>query len=198
MRPLAERLADRYCVALPDIRAYGASRCPDPSLHRWDQYVADVIAIVHALGATSAHLVGAGLGGTVVLRTCLQSPGIARSAVVISAEAIENDEDKTADTDLMDPFARARFSGLAAAWELFFPHLQPLIANLVRDALPRSDAEVMLPQPQSDMTAPSRRPTNCRASIRRCWSSPGMTPATPRMWPVRWLNCSPGAHLPTS
>ncbi|MDA2894345.1 alpha/beta hydrolase [Mycolicibacterium sp. BiH015] len=142
MRPPAESLADRYCVALPDIRGYGASRCPDPSLHRWDQYVADVIAIVHALGATSAHLVGAGLGGTVVLRTCLESPGIARSAVAISAEAIENDGDKAADTDLMDQFAqRARFSGLAAACELFFPHLQPLIANPVRDALPRSNAE---------------------------------------------------------
>ncbi len=127
MRPLADRLAGRYRVALPDIRGYGASRCPDPTLHRWDQYVSDVIAIVHALDDTCAHLVGAGLGGTIVLRTCLQHPRIARSAVVISAEAIEDDADKAADTDLMDHFAeRARSRGLQAAWELFIPDLQPL------------------------------------------------------------------------
>ncbi len=141
MRPLADRLAGRYRVALPDIRGYGASRCPDPTLHRWDQYVSDVIAIVHALDDTCAHLVGAGLGGTIVLRTCLQHPRIARSAVVISAEAIEDDADKAADTDLMDRFAeRARSRGLQAAWELFIPDLQPLIANLVAEAIPRTDA----------------------------------------------------------
>ena len=141
MRPLADRLANRYRVVLPDIRGYGASRCPDPALHRWDQYVADVIAIMHALDAPSAHLVGAGLGGTIALRTCLQHPRSARSAVVISAEAVEDDADKAADTELMDRFAeRARSCGLHAAWELFIPHLQPLIANLVTEAIPRTDA----------------------------------------------------------
>ncbi len=43
---LAGRLAGRYRVALPDIRGYGASRCPDPALHRWDQYVTDTKAIM--------------------------------------------------------------------------------------------------------------------------------------------------------
>lgn len=142
MRPLADRLAGRYRVALPDIRGYGASRCPDPTLHRWDQYVTDTIAIMHALDATSTHLVGAGLGGTIALRTCLQHPQIARSAVIISAEAIEDDDDKAADAELMARFAdRARSRGLQAAWELFVPHLQPLIANLVTEAIPRADAQ---------------------------------------------------------
>ena len=143
MRPLADRLAGRYRVALPDIRGYGASRCPDPTLHRWDRYVADVVGLVRALGATSAHLIGAGLGGTIALRTCLEHPRIARSAVIISAEAIEDDDDdKAADTELMDSFAdRARSDGLQAAWELFVPHLQPLIANLVTEAIPRADAQ---------------------------------------------------------
>ena len=141
MRPLADRLAGRYRVALPDIRGYGASRCPDPTLHRWDQYVTDTLAVTHALDATSAHLVGAGLGGTIALRTCLQHPQIARSAVIISAEAIEDDADKAADVELMDRFAeRARSRGLQAAWELFIPHLAPLIASLVTEAIPRADA----------------------------------------------------------
>ncbi|ADU01786.1 alpha/beta fold hydrolase [Mycolicibacterium gilvum] len=142
MLPLATRLAGRYRVALPDIRGYGASRCPDPTLHLWDQYVTDTVAIMHALDATSAHLVGAGLGGTIALRTCLQHPRIARSAVIISAEAIEDDDDKAADAKLMGRFAdRARSRGLQAAWELFVPHLQPLIAHLVTEAIPRADAQ---------------------------------------------------------
>ena len=59
----------------------------------------------------------------------------------LSAEAIEDDADKAADTDLMDRFAeRARSRGLQAAWELFIPDLQPLIANLVAEAIPRTDA----------------------------------------------------------
>lgn len=142
MRPLANRLAHRYRVALPDIRGYGASVCLDPALHRWEQYVDDTIATVAALDAQSAHLVGAGLGGTIALRTCLRDPGMVRSAVIISAEAIEDDDDKAADTQLMDDFAdRVRSTGLQSGWDLFLPHLQPLITNLVRDALPRTDAE---------------------------------------------------------
>lgn len=142
MRPLGERLAHRYRVALPDIRGYGASICPDPALHRWDRCVADVLAIMAALNAPSAHLIGAGLGGTVVLRTSLSHPEKVCAAVIISAEAIEDDTDKAAETELMDRFAeRVRAHGLHAGWDLFLPHLQPLIAHLVAEALPRADPE---------------------------------------------------------
>ncbi len=42
----------------------------------------------------------------------------------------------------MDDFAdRVRSSGPQSGWDPFLPHFQPLIANLVREALPRSDAE---------------------------------------------------------
>lgn len=142
MRPLGERLAHRYRVALPDIRGYGASICRDPALHRWDRYVADVIAIMTALDTPTAHLIGAGLGGTIALRACQSHPDKIRTAVIISAEAIEDDEAKAADTKLMDRFAeRVRTEGLEAGWALFLPHLQPLIANLVAEALPRADPE---------------------------------------------------------
>lgn len=142
MRPLGERLARGYRVALPDIRGYGASTCRDPALHRWDRYVADVIALMTALDAPWAYLVGAGMGGTVALRTSLSHPDRVRAAVIISAEAIEDEAAKAADTELMDRFAeRVRTQGLQAGWDLFLPHLQPLIVNLVVEALPRTDPE---------------------------------------------------------
>jgi pimeloyl-ACP methyl ester carboxylesterase len=141
MRPLAERLSDRYRVALPDIRGYGRSVCPDPALHRWPQYVDDLIGIMDVLGAHEADLVGAGLGGTVALRACLAHSARIRTAVIISVEDIENDEAKAAEALLMDRFAECvRTRGITAGWDLFLPNLQPLIAELVREAIPRADA----------------------------------------------------------
>lgn len=141
MRPLADRLIDRYRVVLPDIRGYGRSVCADPALHTWHQYVEDTVGIMDALGAADAALIGAGLGGTVVLRTCMAHPKRVRAAVVISIEDIEDDDAKAAEAELMDRFADdVRRRGIAAGWELFFPRLQPLIAQLVREAIPRADA----------------------------------------------------------
>ena len=141
MRPLADRISDRYRVALPDIRGYGRSVCPDPALHRWQQYVDDVIGIMEVLGAKEADLIGAGLGGTVALRTCLAHPTSVRTAVIISVEDVEDDEAKRAETQLMDQFAQlVQTRGIAAGWDLFLPQLQPLIAELVREAIPRADA----------------------------------------------------------
>lgn len=60
--------------------------------------------------------------------------------VVVSAEDIEDDEAKQAETDLFDDFAhRIRTDGLAAAWEPRLADLVPLIANLVREAMGRAD-----------------------------------------------------------
>jgi 3-oxoadipate enol-lactonase len=140
LRPLGERLADRFQVALPDIRGYGRSVCPDPVLHTWHQYAEDVVALVDALDAPTASLVGTGLGGTIALRAALASPERVRELVLISVEDIEDDEAKAAEAAQMDAFADTiRADGLEAAWALYLPHLQPLIAELVRDAIPRTD-----------------------------------------------------------
>uniref|UniRef100_A0A5Q5CLI2 Alpha/beta hydrolase fold protein n=1 Tax=Mycobacterium sp. (strain JLS) TaxID=164757 RepID=A0A5Q5CLI2_MYCSJ len=141
MRPLAEELTDRYRVILPDIRGYGRSVCADPERHTWDQYVQDVLSLMNAAEAQTAGLIGAGLGGTIALRACLKHSDRIRCAVVISPEDIEDDEAKAAETAMMEEFAdRVRTRGIEAGWALYLPHLQPLIVNLVRDAIPRADA----------------------------------------------------------
>ncbi|AII11324.1 alpha/beta fold hydrolase [Rhodococcus opacus] len=138
--PMATRLADRFTVVVPDVRGYGRSVCRDPALHTWGRYADDVIALLDHLGAAEAVVGGTGLGGTIALRVALAFPSRVRAVVVISAEDIEDDEAKVAETALMDRFAeRVRADGIEAAWELFLPHLQPLIGNLVRDAIPRAD-----------------------------------------------------------
>lgn len=141
MRPLADWLTDRYRVVLPDIRGYGRSVCSDPDRHTWDQYVEDVVSLINAVNAETAALIGAGLGGTIALRACLKHPEWILCAVAISLEDIEDDEAKAAETAMMDEFAdRVRTHGIEAGWDLYLPYLQPLIVNLVRDAIPRADA----------------------------------------------------------
>lgn len=137
---MAERLAAIRTVVLPDIRGYGRSVCPEPALHTWSRYAEDLTALLDRMGWHRAVVGGTGMGGTIALRTCIEHRGRVDAAVVISVEDIEDDEAKAAETVLMDRFAdRIRLEGLEAAWELFLPMVQPLIRNLVRDAIPRTD-----------------------------------------------------------
>ncbi len=139
--PLASRLTDAYTVALPDVRGYGRSVCADPGRHTWDQYAQDVVSLIDALGLDRAVVGGTGLGGTIALRTGLSHPGRVVSLIVVSLEEIEDDEAKAAETAMMDRFADVvRARDIAAGWELYLPDLQPLIGNLVREAMPRADA----------------------------------------------------------
>lgn len=138
--PLAERLADRHTVTLPDVRGYGRSVCADPARHTWSRYADDVAALIDHLGFQRAVVGGTGLGATITQRTCLEHPGRVRAALLISVEDIEDDEAKRAEIAFMDAFAqRVRTDGIDAAWAPVLPDLAPVIGALVRDAIPRSD-----------------------------------------------------------
>ena len=138
--PQARRLADRHKVVLPDIRGYGRSVCTDPDRHTWDQYTADVIALLDRLGEGRAVVGGAGLGTTITLRTALTRPDRVEAAVLISVEDIEDDAAKEAEIAFMDAFAaRVRAEGIEAAWAPILETLPPIIGAMVREAIPRSD-----------------------------------------------------------
>lgn len=140
--PLADRLADRYTVVLPDVRGYGRSVCGDPARHTWARYADDVAALLDHLGVSSAVVGGTGLGATITLRACLAHPDRVAAAVLISVEDVEDDHAKQAEIEFMDAFAdRVRTAGIQAAWEPVLGDLAPVIAALVRDAIPRSDPE---------------------------------------------------------
>ena len=140
MVPLAQMLSDRWTAVLPDIRGYGRSVCTDPSRHTWTQYTSDIASLLAHLGAARAVLVGAGIGTTIALRTSMASPESVAASVLISIEDIEDDKAKEAETALLKAFAdRVRNEGLEAAWAPVLPHFPPLIGNMVRDAIPRSN-----------------------------------------------------------
>jgi pimeloyl-ACP methyl ester carboxylesterase len=138
--PLARELADRYTVVLPDVRGYGRSVCVDPSRHTWAQYASDVIAVLDGLDVSSAIVGGVGLGTTIALRAAIAYPERIRAAVLISVEDIEDDDKKAAEIEFLDAFAaRARTEGIEAAWAPVLPHFPPIVAALVREAIPRAD-----------------------------------------------------------
>jgi pimeloyl-ACP methyl ester carboxylesterase len=141
MLPLARLLADRATVILPDVRGYGASVCADPAWHTWNQYTADLLTLLDALGHPRAVLAGAGLGSTIALRTALRVPERVDAAILLGVEDIEEDAAaKNAEIAFLDAFAeRAAARGLAAAWEPILENFPPLVGAMVRDAIPRSD-----------------------------------------------------------
>lgn len=140
MLPLAERLADRCMVVLPDLRGYGRSVCRDPARHTWAQYTEDVIRLLDHFGLPDAVLAGAGLGSTIALRTAAAYPGRVRAAVLIGVEDIEDDESKEAEIRFLDAFAaRVAADGIEAGWEPILVDFPPVVGAMVRDAIPRSD-----------------------------------------------------------
>ncbi|WP_030751077.1 alpha/beta fold hydrolase [Streptomyces sp. NRRL F-5135] len=140
MLPLAERLADRHMVILPDLRGYGRSVCRDPARHTWTQYTKDVICLLDHIGLPDAVLAGAGLGSTIALRTAAAHPDRVRAAVLIGVEDIEDDESKDAEIRFLDAFAaRVAADGIEAGWEPILADFPPVVGAMVRDAIPRSD-----------------------------------------------------------
>lgn len=140
--PLAQRLAERHHVILPDIRGYGLSVCTDPAYHTWSQYVSDLVSLLDHFKIEAAVIGGAGLGATITLRIALASPDRIRAAILISVEDIEDDEDKAAEVQLMDEFAASvKSRSILEAWEPLLSQLAPLIGTLVREAIPRSTPE---------------------------------------------------------
>ncbi|MGA4844139.1 alpha/beta fold hydrolase [Streptomyces sp. G45] len=140
MLPLAERLADRHTVVLPDLRGYGRSVCTDPARYSWARYTDDVVALMDRLGLADAALGGAGLGSTVALRTAAAHPGRVRAAVLIGVEDIEDDAAKEAEIRFLDAFAaRVAADGIEAGWAPILAAFPPVVGAMVRDAIPRSD-----------------------------------------------------------
>lgn len=99
-------------------------------------------SLLDAFGAEKAVVGGAGMGGTIALRTALGHIDRCAALVVISLEDIEDDVAKAAEIRFMDAFAeRVRKAGIEAAWAPVLPDLAPVIGSMVREAIPRSDPQ---------------------------------------------------------
>jgi pimeloyl-ACP methyl ester carboxylesterase len=64
---VAERLIDRYCAYVPDLRGHGDSDWPIGGGYQYSEFVADLARLVEAIGRGPVRVVGHSLGGRVVL-----------------------------------------------------------------------------------------------------------------------------------
>jgi len=79
---LASPVAEHARVLLYDLRGHGRSERP-PSGYTLDDMVADLGALLDALGAGSVHLVGNSFGGLLALAFAARAPARARSLVLV-------------------------------------------------------------------------------------------------------------------
>lgn len=141
MLPLGELLKSEYRVILPDLRGYGRSICRDKKCYTWKQYSEDLISLIDHIDACSVILIGAGIGTTISLKAALNFPERIHGLILISIEDIEDDAGKELEVKLLESFsADVEAHGIQAAWTPLLCNLSPVIGDMVRDAIPRSDA----------------------------------------------------------
>src|SRR5579859_4037416 len=94
---IVERLSERgYRVIAPDLRGYGRSRPPqrDYPAGFYHRDMADVAALLQALAAAPAHIVGISDGGVVGMLLAIEHPALVRSLVAWAANAEWPEEER--------------------------------------------------------------------------------------------------------
>ena len=75
----AERLRERFhCLAL-DVRGRGESDWTEPETYHYDQYAADVLALLEAKGMTRVHYMGTSMGGHIGMHLAAENAGLFES-----------------------------------------------------------------------------------------------------------------------
>ena len=79
--PIAEQLAEQYDIVMYDARGHGRSDAP-PDGYTQDDYAADLVALVQALGLEQPAVVGHSMGATVAAAAAARSPQTFRRLVL--------------------------------------------------------------------------------------------------------------------
>ncbi len=80
MRWLAEALADRYRVIVPDLRGHGDS--DKPGSYALVEFVADLMAVIRHFGLEAPILIGHSLGGHIVCKYAALYPEVVTAVIV--------------------------------------------------------------------------------------------------------------------
>ena len=104
--PQVPPLAERYRVVTYDTRGHGASPSP-PGPWSLEDLVDDLVALLDAVGAPRAHVVGLSLGGMTAMRLAAREPGRVDRLALLCTSA------KTEPQGFLDRAAAARSGGTA-------------------------------------------------------------------------------------
>ncbi len=80
-RTQADRLSDRFCVHLMDLRNHGAS--PHTVTMDYHAMAADVAFTCQSIGVDSIHLIGHSMGGKTAMQIAMNTPQLLQSLTVV-------------------------------------------------------------------------------------------------------------------
>lgn len=78
------RFSDRFRVLTIDLRGHGQSSKP-PGPYSIAQFSRDIAALLRAVGASAAHVVGHSLGGMIAFELAVSEPEMIRSLIVVNS-----------------------------------------------------------------------------------------------------------------
>ena len=129
-RSLVPLLKDRFRLVMPDQRGFGGSDAPpDVDDYATDKIVADLFALIDALGIARFTLVGHDWGGAVAWAAALRGdPRLERLAIVnaphpvVFQKSLMTDADQRAASQYITAFRTPGFEQAVEAmgWEIFF------------------------------------------------------------------------------
>lgn len=145
-----DALRDDYHLILLDPRGQGASDKPhDPAAYAYEKRVADIVAVLDAVGVATAHYWGYSMGGRMGFATAQYAPHRLRS-VVIGGDGATT-PDKEGYLQWAERLRTGGPEGLVAGWERAFDRLP---ASL-RCRLLASDVEALAANRIHGSTAPN-------------------------------------------
>lgn len=109
---VAPLLARRFHVIVPDCRGHGRSSNPTLS-YSFRQMADDMASLLHALGHSSAHVVGHSNGGNVALLFLMETPELVQTAILQAANAYVSPDLLEREPLVFDP---QRIAREAPAW----------------------------------------------------------------------------------
>lgn len=128
-------LSASYRLILIDARGHGASDKPhDPDAYRPATMVADVVAVLDALGIDRAHYLGYSMGGRIGFGLAARAPGRCRSLLLGGASAGETDPATP------DPFIPVLRRGPQAFADFWGERISPAWRERIR----RNDTEALI------------------------------------------------------
>ena len=97
--PLADRLAERFRLIVPDLRGHGRSTNPAGTFtHR--QSAADIFELLDQLGVTRFKAMGTSTGGMTLLHMATRQPSRVEAMVLIGATHYFTEESRAANLEV--------------------------------------------------------------------------------------------------
>ena len=143
-----EALKPDYQVILLDARGHGASDKPhDPDAYEMSRNVADILAVLDALQAPTAHFFGYSMGGRIGFALAQHAPTRFASLIIGGADPYQR---ALAERDEWLSMLRRGMATFVRAWEQQAP-----ISPALRARLLATDAEAMIASRIKSMEHPS-------------------------------------------